>query len=108
LLLLLLMCCCVVQLSNIATLTPQQGSQQGSLTSSAQATFTVIGCNVLPTIGMSNLQMWAAVTWQWQMQKTASPNAYQLQPGQGGNANYQVRCCSVVFPVLKRGEDPDA
>lgn len=89
----LLLRCCVLQLSNVATLTPQQGSQQGSLTSSAQATFTVIGCDVLPTVGLSSLRTWAAVTWNWQMQKVATPSSYQLQPGQGENANYQVSFC---------------
>ncbi|KAF6252300.1 hypothetical protein COO60DRAFT_540731 [Scenedesmus sp. NREL 46B-D3] len=49
-------CTQAITLSNVATLTPQQGSQQGSLTSSAQATFTVIGCDVLPTVGLSSLR----------------------------------------------------
>jgi hypothetical protein len=85
-----------VQINNVATLTPQQGSQQGSQTSSASATFQVIGCNVLPTIGLSNLRTWAAVTWNWQMQKQATPNSYQLQPGQGTQANYQVCSCAAA------------
>eukprot|EP00882_Tetradesmus_deserticola_P002023 GHRQ01002169.1.p1 GENE.GHRQ01002169.1~~GHRQ01002169.1.p1 ORF type:complete len:1068 (+),score=230.77 GHRQ01002169.1:406-3609(+) len=83
-------CTQTITLSNVVTLTPQQGSQQGSLTASAQATFTVVGCDVLPNVALSGMQMWSAVTWNWQMQKVATPNTYQLQPGQGGSANYQV------------------
>lgn len=76
--------------SNTATLTPV-GSTQGSLTKSAQVSFAVQGCDVLPAISLGNVAQWAAVTWSWAMTKTATPGSYQLAPGQGGTASYQVQ-----------------
>lgn len=79
-----------MQITNTATLTPVGGSQ-GVLSKAASATFTVTGCNVLPTVTLSNIQTWAAVTWAWTMQKTATPNVYQIPVGGGATANYRVQ-----------------
>eukprot|EP00775_Hariotina_reticulata_P002126 gene2126-2445_t len=43
------------------------------------------------TNDITNVQLWSAVTYSWSISKTASPNLIQLQPGQGGTANYQVQ-----------------
>lgn len=78
------------QVTNTATLTPV-GGNQGVLSKAASATFSVTGCNVLPTITLSNIQTWAAVTWSWAMQMQAIPNVYQVNVGAGATANYQAQ-----------------
>lgn len=80
----------VLQVSNVVNLIPGQGSTQGTLTASASATFSVTGCNVLPNIGLSNMQQWAAVTWAWTAQKIATPSSYQATPGGGVSPTYTV------------------
>lgn len=85
-----LICPCrrLLQVTNTATLVPSGSNTQ--LTKSASVTFRVTGCNVLPSVGLTNVQLWSAVTWSWTLQKTASPNNYQLAPGAGGSASYTV------------------
>lgn len=77
-----------LQITNTATLTPIGGQAS---TRAAGATFSVTGCNVLPTVELSNIQTFAAVTWAWTMTKTANPSSYQLPLGSGGSASYQVQ-----------------
>lgn len=81
-------CLPLLQLTNTATLTPYGGTAQ---IKAATATFSVIGCNVLPTVELWNIQTYAAVTWAWTMTKTANPTQYQLPVGSGGTAQYQVQ-----------------
>lgn len=79
-----------MQITNTATLTPVN-SAQGVLSKAASATFSITGCNVLPTVSLQNIQTWAAVTWTWSMQKRATPNQYQANIGAGATANYAVQ-----------------
>lgn len=75
-----------------ATAIPQQSSEDSQLTAAAPAIFTITGCStLLPTISLTNLQQWAAVTYSWQVTQSASPATVQLQPGQAGTANYQAQ-----------------
>lgn len=84
--------CCVLflslQLTNTATLTPS-GGQATSKT--AGATFSVTGCSVLPTVSLSNIQTFAAVTWAWSMTKTANPTQVQIPVGGAGSTQYNVQ-----------------
>lgn len=81
---------CPDQVTNTAVLTPVSSSQ-ASLTQAASASFSVTGCNVLPTVSLSNIQLWSAVTWTWALTKTATPGSYQIAVGAAASAQYEVR-----------------
>lgn len=84
-----LVCLCW-QLTNTATLTPT-GSSQTALTRATPATLSVTGCNVLPTVALSNIQTFAAVTWTWALTKSAQPSSYQIPVGSAATAQYSVQ-----------------
>jgi len=75
--------------TNIARLRSTDGSFT-SLESSQTLAITVTGCDVLPTVGMIDLQTWSALTYQWSMRKQSNPSQIQLQQGQGGTASYTL------------------
>lgn len=79
-----------MQLTNTITLTPV-GSPQAPLSQTASATFSVQGCNVLPTVALDEIRTFAAVTWTWALTKSAIPNSYQIEVGAGATAQYQVQ-----------------
>lgn len=82
---------CITQpmATNIARLRSTDGSFT-SLESSQTLAITVTGCDVLPTVGMIDLQTWSALTYQWSMRKQSNPSQIQLQQGQGGTASYTL------------------